>query len=113
MNLFEVPEHLPDAELFEQLLTASDLKIERIISKGQVTPAGNWYDQDWDEWVVVLAGEAKLLLEHETEPRNLSQGDSLFLPAHLKHRVEWTSSDPATIWLAIHFNHKSGTKDDG
>ena len=77
--------------------------VERIVSTGQASPAGFWYDQDWAEWVVVLAGEAALSVEGEPAPRTLRAGDYLELPAHVRHRVEWTSADPPTVWLAVHW----------
>ena len=95
---------LPDAkleEVFEPLLERDGLRLERIISKGQVTPRGEWYDQEQDEWVMVLAGAARLLIEGEGE-LSLERGDSIFLPAHKRHRVTWTAPDRETIWLALH-----------
>ena len=77
-------------------------RIERIVSTGQASPPGFWYDQPWDEWVVLLSGSAGLHLHGEPAPRRLAPGDHLLIPAHLRHRVEWTSSDEATVWLAVH-----------
>ena len=77
--------------------------VERIVSTGQASPPGFWYDQDWTEWVIVLAGEAVLRLEGEAAPRTLRPGDHVALPAHLRHRVEWTSTNPPTVWLAVHW----------
>ncbi|MGB8900547.1 MAG: cupin domain-containing protein [Methylocella sp.] len=85
------------------LLEASHVRIERIVSLGQASPPGFWYDQPWAEWVGVLAGGAGLSFEGEAEVRVLSTGDYVRIPAHTKHRVEWTSKDPATIWLAVHY----------
>lgn len=78
--------------------------VERIVSTGQASPPGFWYDQDWVEWVVVLAGEAGLRIEGEAAPRSLSPGDHVELPPRVRHRVEWTSADPPTVWLAVHWN---------
>lgn len=97
----EVPERL-DAEQFEQLLQVANVRIERIVSTGQATPSGEWFDQAWDEWVVVIAGAAAILLEGEAAPRSLGPGDYVFLPAHRRHRVTWTSPDRPTVWLAVH-----------
>jgi len=69
---------------------------------GQGSPPGFWYDQPWAEWVLVLAGSAGLRFEGEAGVRVLSAGDYVLIPAHLKHRVEWTDQDQATVWLAIH-----------
>jgi len=101
-NIFgHIPPSLP-AELFETLARTGAVHIERILSHGQATPAGEWYDQEQDEWVLVLAGNAGLLLEGEPEPRSLMAGDYLMIPARRRHRVAWTSSDETTIWLAVH-----------
>lgn len=102
-NLFaDIPGSLPH-EHFEELLQSPGLKIERIVSTGQSTPEGEWYDQDRDEWVLLLQGSAGLQIDGEQETRELVPGDHIHLPAHLRHRVEWTASDQTTIWLAVHF----------
>lgn len=90
------------AELFEDLYRAGGLRIERIVSTGQASAPGEWYDQAQDEWVVLLRGAAGLLIEGESAPRALAPGDYVFLPAHLRHRVEWTAADEPTVWLAVH-----------
>jgi cupin 2 domain-containing protein len=102
-NLFDLPSALPPDEIFEQLLSSQNLLIERIISSGQTTPAGQWYDQDKDEWVMLLQGEAELLYEDGSRIR-LKKGDYLLINARQKHRVEYTSVNPPCIWLAIHGN---------
>lgn len=91
------------AELAEALHARPGLRIERIVSTGQATPEGQWYDQDDDEWVLLVSGAARLLIEGEARERELSPGDWLLLPAHCRHRVTWTRSDPPTVWLAFHF----------
>lgn len=78
-------------------------RLERIVSRGQATPDGEWYDQDANEWVVLLRGAAALRFEDEPEPRVLGPGDWLDIPAHRRHRVEWTAPDEPTIWLALHY----------
>ena len=100
-NIFELPSSLPNKELFESLVFTDDIKIERIISTGQVTPSGEWYDQDRDEWVILLQGEAVLSYDNGSIIK-LVAGDYLSIPAHQKHRVEDTSFEPPCIWLAIH-----------
>ena len=91
---------LEEPELFDTLAAgAGSIRVERIVSNGQVTPEGEWYDQDLDEWVVVLEGEARLHYM-DGEEVGLKKGDSLFLPKRRKHRVVYTSSP--CIWLAIH-----------
>ena len=104
-NIFSaIPSVLPD-ELFEVLAEGRAFTLERIVSQGHATPAGQWYDQSRDEWVILLKGGAGLLLAGEDEVRVLTPGDYIHLPAHLKHRVEWT--DAETIWLALHFDPKA------
>lgn len=101
-NIFDcIPQNL-DEEIFQQLVDGDSVRIERIISRGHSSPESGWYDQDRNEWVLVLKGEAILLLEDET-PVNLKAGDFINIPAHKKHRVEWTDPDSETIWLAVHY----------
>ncbi len=77
--------------------------MERIVSLGQQTPPGEWYDQSDDEWVLLLSGAARLLIEGESQASALQPGDCLLLPAHVRHRVEWTDPAQPTVWLAFHF----------
>jgi len=100
--LADVPASLAGEALCE-LLATPELRIERIVSTGQASPPGFWYDQDWAEWVLVLAGQAGLLIEGEAAPRVLGPGSYVHLPAHCRHRVEWTSAEMPTVWLAVHF----------
>jgi cupin 2 domain-containing protein len=93
---------LPD-EVVDLLVERPGLRIERIVSTGQATPEGQWYDQDGDEWVLVVQGSARLSIEGESEERELGEGDWILLPAHCRHRVTWTRAEPPTAWLAIHF----------
>lgn len=83
------------------LASGPNARIERIISVGHVTPAGEWYDQATDEWVLLLQGEAELAFEGGDRQR-LKRGDYLLIPAHCRHRVEATSTDPPCLWLAMH-----------
>lgn len=102
-NLFtDLPTDLP-AELIDVLTQNKHVRIERIVSTGQASPEGFWYDQDEAEWVVVLKGEAKLLFEGDAEPLPLKPGDHVTIPAHSKHRVEWTSPGEPTVWLAVFY----------
>jgi cupin 2 domain-containing protein len=89
-------------ERVETLLDRADLRIERIISAGQATPEGEWYDQAADEWVLLVSGRARLKIEGERAERELGPGDYLHLPARCRHRVAWTDPDQPTVWLAIH-----------
>ncbi len=100
-NLFQLTETKPKEECFEPLIQHPAARIERIVSCGQITPPGQWYDQDEDEWVVLLQGHAQLAYEDGTKTE-LGPGDYVFLPAHCKHRVVATSQQPPCIWLAIH-----------
>lgn len=104
MNMLVPPAADLDEEFFETLLQRPGVRVERIVSRGQTTPAGEWYDQAWDEWVLLLAGEALLQLDGENAPRRLRPGDSLLLPAHCRHRVAWTAADEQTVWLALHLS---------
>jgi cupin 2 domain-containing protein len=95
---------LPDAtagEITEALVTAHGVRLERIVSHGQASPAGFWYDQDEAEWVLVLSGSARLAIDGESEDRLLREGDAIFLPAHCRHRVTWTDPAQPTVWLVL------------
>lgn len=100
-NLFQQLPQDQSQEQFEALLTQPGVKLERIVSNGQSTPEGEWYDQAWDEWVMILQGAAGLLIEGQ-QTLQMGLGDSILLPAHCRHRVEWTSPEQTTIWLALH-----------
>ncbi|MDP6040936.1 MAG: cupin domain-containing protein [Candidatus Latescibacteria bacterium] len=100
-NLFSLPDPLPPEEQFDDLISAHGVKIERIVSTGQVTPEGEWYDQERDEWVVLIQGKATLEYDNKKSVQ-LSPGDHILIPAHQKHRVSYTSADPPCIWLAVH-----------
>ncbi|PIW28340.1 MAG: cupin [Rhodospirillales bacterium CG15_BIG_FIL_POST_REV_8_21_14_020_66_15] len=107
-NLFR---DLPDAsgaEAFTRLAEGGAFRLERIVSTGQATPEGQWYDQPEDEWVVLLKGAAGLRIEGEDEARTLAPGDCVLLPARRRHRVEWTAAEGPTVWLALHFQPASG-----
>jgi cupin 2 domain-containing protein len=99
-----IPEQLPE-EMFECLLKSEHVNIERIISKGHITTQGHWYDQAWDEWVLLLQGKATLLYENDNRLITLIAGDYLLIPAHTRHRVIWTQPDPVTLWLAVHLHN--------
>jgi cupin 2 domain-containing protein len=92
-----------DAEQFTDLLATPGLRLERIVSLGQATPPGEWLDQDRAEWVILLRGGARLLFEGESSARDLKPGDYVTIPAHGRHRVEWTTPDEPTVWLALHY----------
>lgn len=100
--LDNLPEHLAE-ERFETLLETPAFRLERILSQGHATPPGACYDQDRDEWVMLLQGAARLSVEGQAGPLALKPGDAVLLPAHCRHRVEWTAPDQVTVWLALHF----------
>ncbi|MDN3638351.1 cupin domain-containing protein [Simiduia curdlanivorans] len=96
---------LPNAkheEIFQTLLAQPNLKIERIISNGQSSPADHWYDQEQAEWIMLIQGEAGIEFKGE-QAIALKPGDYLNIPAHQQHRVAWTKKDATTLWLAIHY----------
>jgi cupin 2 domain-containing protein len=92
-------------ELVETLIEHEHVRIERIVSTGQASPEGFWYDQAECEWVVVLNGEARLLIEGDNHAIHMKRGDYVTIPAHRKHRVEWTAPDEPTVWLAVFFGN--------
>jgi cupin 2 domain-containing protein len=101
-NIFSnLPSQLPE-ELIETLVTSDRVRIERIVSGGHASPDGFWYDQDQNEFVLLLKGAARLNFEGDDEPIEMSPGDFIDIPAHQKHRVEWTTPDEPTVWLAVH-----------
>jgi len=104
-NIFKnIPSDLPD-ELIEKI--AGDAKkgiaIERIISRGHATPQDFWYDQDKNEFVILLKGKAAILFKESNKLIEMSSGDYIDIPAHTLHRVEWTSKDEDALWLAVHY----------
>jgi cupin 2 domain-containing protein len=102
-NLFaNVPHELPEEEITE-LLSAPNVRIERIVSIGHASPPDEWYDQDRAEWVLLLAGSAGMVFEGEAEPILLEPGNYFHIPAHKRHRVAWTDRSVPTIWLAVHY----------
>jgi cupin 2 domain-containing protein len=102
-NLFADLAASREAEQFTDLLAVPGLRLERIVSLGQATPPGEWLDQDRAEWVILLRGAAGLLFEGEASVRDLKPGDYVTIPAHCRHRVEWTTPDEPTVWLALHY----------
>lgn len=103
-NVFDgIPEELPD-ELTEVLLSQDNVRIERIVSRGHRSPVDFWYDQKEHEWVLVLAGRARVRFKESNDLVDLNPGDSLRIPAHTVHRVEWTDPDQETIWLAVFYS---------
>ncbi|CAN5200390.1 hypothetical protein BH11PLA2_BH11PLA2_51020 [soil metagenome] len=94
------------AEVVETLAANKHVRIERIVSTGQASLEGFWYDQAWDEWVLLLKRAAKLQLEKDSESITMKPADAITILAHTRHRVEWTTPDESTIWLAVHFDNQ-------
>lgn len=102
-NVFSgIKKQSPD-EIIETIIKTNQFKIERIISGGESTEKGKWYDQTADEWVILLKGSAGLLFEGNNEIVTMKPGDHVNIPARQKHRVEWTDANEETIWLAVHY----------
>ena len=97
--LSDISQQLPQ-ELFETILTKPNVRIERIVSQGHSSPEGFWYDQNQDEFVVLLQGASRL--QFEDAQVEMKPGSFIDIPAHKRHRVEWTTPDEPTIWLAVH-----------
>lgn len=85
------------------LLETGHLKLERITSRAHATPAGEWYDQERDEWVLILKGRAGLSFAGQEKVVEMNPGDFVHIPAHVRHRVEWTDPHGQTVWLALHY----------
>lgn len=103
-----LPDHA-EVEIFDEILSGPDLKIERIVSYGQASPPGFWYDQESHEWVMVVRGRAGLQFEEGGEIVELGPGEYLNIAARERHRVAWTSADEPTVWLAVHYATRSST----
>lgn len=101
-NIFDKVPPCLEAEEVAVLAQTSGARVERIVSTGQASPLGFWYDQERPEWVVLLTGSAGLLIEGEPTARRLRPGDHVLIPAGLRHRVEWTDETVPTVWLAVH-----------
>jgi len=105
-NIFKnIPKDLTE-EFFENIVVSKNLKIEKIVSKGHTSPKSGWYNQDMDEWVIVLKGEAILSFENEKEI-HLASGEYINIPAHKKHKVLWSKPDVETVWLAVFYEKGS------
>jgi len=97
-----------DAEVTETLLTRDGLRVERIVSYGQASTDGFWYDKTEAEWVMVLTGRARLTIAGEPHDHDLGPGDAVFLPARCRHRVAWTDPHQPTVWLALFIDVRLG-----
>ncbi|MGF6778881.1 cupin [Paraburkholderia sp. GAS334] len=114
-NLFDLAgPHGPD-EQFDTLVDRKGVRVERIVSTGQASPADFWYDSPHEEWVVLLAGAAALefaegceggsegAVEGAAQLHTMRPGDYVQIPAHCRHRVAWTHASEPTFWLAVHY----------
>lgn len=90
-----------DTEYNQTLVAGTGVRLERIVSFGQASPEGFWYDQAEAEWVTVLTGGARIRVAGQANDIILGPGDTVLLPAHCRHRVEWTDPDQPTVWLAL------------
>jgi len=103
VNLFSPLRDAGAAEAVDVLVARPGLRIERIVSFGQASPPGFWYDQDEAEWVLLLAGAARLRFADEAEPRLFAPGDFVEIAPHRRHRVEWTDPERPSVWLAAFY----------
>lgn len=104
MNLLTSLPRAIDRETVERLIETPALRLERIVTHGQTTPTGEWYDQERPEWVLVLTGRARLRLEEPAETLELGPGDAILIAAHRRHRVDWVDDTAPVVWLALHFS---------
>ena len=102
-NLFEAVTEGSSEELIETLAGGANVRIERIVSQGHSSDPDFWYDQDENEWVVLLSGKAILRFEGHSQPVDLEPGDWIEIPAGARHRVDWTDPDGPTVWLAVFY----------
>jgi cupin 2 domain-containing protein len=88
-------------EVTHTIAMGKGVRLERIVSHGQVSPEGFWYDQAEAEWVTVLTGRARIRIADQADAVVMGPGDTLLLPAGCRHRVEWTDPEQPTVWLAL------------
>ncbi|NLD37995.1 MAG: cupin domain-containing protein [Desulfatiglans sp.] len=104
-NIYKgIPSDLPD-ELIEKITGSAEkgVAVERIISRGHASPPGFWYDQDKTEFVILLRGRAAILFKESDRILEMLPGDYIEIPSHTLHRVEWTSAEEETVWLAFFY----------
>ena len=102
-HLFDgIPSEL-QGELTDVLARGANVRVERIVSRGDASPPGFWYDQEETEWVVVVKGRARLRFEAQESALELGPGDHATIPPHTRHRVEWTAPEEDTVWIAVFF----------
>jgi cupin 2 domain-containing protein len=108
-NLFHFDSTHGTGERFDTLVERGGVMIERIVSTGQASEPGFWYDSPRDEWVVLLSGAASLEFEGDPQLHALQRGDHVLIEAHCRHRVAWTHETEPTVWLAVHYSPDGGT----
>jgi len=101
LNLLTTEPSARDAEVTRTIAMGKGVRLERIISHGQASPDGFWYDQAEAEWVTLLSGRARIRIADQANEIAMVPGDTLLLPAHCRHRVAWADPDQPTIWLAL------------
>ncbi|AXE91955.1 cupin domain-containing protein [Paraburkholderia sp. DD10] len=102
-NLFDHGEPASSDERVDALVERGGVTVERIVSTGQASPPGFWYDSPRAEWVVLLSGAAALEFEGEPRPHPMKPGDHVLIEAHCRHRVAWTSETEPSVWLAVYY----------
>ncbi|HZZ26939.1 MAG TPA: phosphoribosylaminoimidazole carboxylase [Pirellulales bacterium] len=100
--LADIPASLPE-ELVQTLLRAPAVQIVRVVSQGHASPDGFWYDQDENEFVVLISGAARLMFEDQAEPLEMVAGSCVNIPAHRRHRIDWTDPAQPTVWLGVFY----------
>lgn len=101
-NIFQnIPDNLSD-EVSETIAESDNIKIERIISDGHTSPPDFWYDQEQNEFVILLKGSAVLEFD-DGSIVEMKEGDYQVIPSHQKHRVSYTDTNVKTIWLAVFY----------
>ncbi len=103
-NIFSALTSNLQEEVFDELLRAENIRIERIVSQGHTSPETGWYDQEANEWVLVLEGAGTILFAEDNRQVTLRKGDYLHIPAHAQHKVIWTDPKELTVWLAVHYS---------
>ena len=109
--LADIPPGMEE-EFVEEILRTESFRIERIVSRGQTSPEGFWYDQETEEWVLLVSGSATICFD-DGRKVDLKPGDHLLIPRHLRHRVERTDPETDTVWLAVHWSAGLAKLDSG
>ena len=102
MNLFYIDKNLNGNELTDILVESENIRIEKIVSSGQISPKDFWYDQEQNEFVTLLQGEA--VITYEDGNTKLKAGDNVVITAHKKHKVDYTSIEPPCVWLCVFYS---------